>query len=764
MSEPQPASNLAILSDVPGTELRQLKVVFDSFREFVERYAPWLSDACIFVETSERVAAGTPIRLEIWLRDRPALIRALGQVDWVREAADSGEEGPPGVAIEITYLDPASARLIDSIFRLYNGQQGAPLDDSMVQTWEFDVESLIDGAFPGDAVPSPELGRNQPAAKAGTSAGSTSAGSEKASPVAESTPALAPAPSDDPRSTVHMPALSAIPEAIDPSVDPRSTMVIPAITADLESAEEPEGIRLDPPSTLVDPPSTLVDPPSPLVDPPSTLVDPPSTLVDPPSTLVDPPSTLVDPPPAAVDPPLASEDEWEERLSAAFSEYPGTAPEADAASPFVDVSQPAAVAGAEDRSFGFGLVEDPALPSASPAGVSPAGVAPAGVASADAMLSGGNDGASESTVADAGDAAPVFIPTLPTSPSPGATSAVFIEPVSESPAPFDPQPLDPQPLDSPPLDSPPVDSQLLDSQPLDSQIPGAQPEDFQGLDSQPLVPEPENGLSGMADPLDASRALPTDSVAMSTSSSSFRRQALVLFLLAIVVGAALYFFFRSRPDRETAPTHVAAVSANPTDMEPSTPPANLAPPAETPPAEAPVEESGSTAPAMVPVEESSPTAPGTSTPRTSTPNEPVSDPSPTVEPPAVARNVEVPPASAKVDRAGIARDVEQVLRSWAAAWSEQRPEGYIAAYAPDYSPAGVGRRDWEQQRRARIQAPASLLVLVKDINVEVVDGSTAVVSFYQDYETDTTHLYTWKTMDFARSPEGWRIVGERTGR
>ena len=48
----------------------------------------------------------------------------------------------------------------------------------------------------------------------------------------------------------------------------------------------------------------------------------------------------------------------------------------------------------------------------------------------------------------------------------------------------------------------------------------------------------------------------------------------------------------------------------------------------------------------------------------------------------------------------------------------------------------------------------------KDITVKVLDGSRAEATFYQDYETDTKHLYTWKTMELSRFPEGWRIVSE----
>ncbi len=114
----------AVLSEVPGTELQQLQVTFESFRDFVICYSPWLSDSYIFVETLESLPVGAPVRLEIRLRDRPPLVRALGQVDWARTPPDDGRDGPPGVALDITYIDPASARLIDSIFRHYNTSVG----------------------------------------------------------------------------------------------------------------------------------------------------------------------------------------------------------------------------------------------------------------------------------------------------------------------------------------------------------------------------------------------------------------------------------------------------------------------------------------------------------------------------------------------------------------------------------------------------------------------------------------------------------------
>ena len=398
MSVPHPASKLATLSDVPGTELSQLQVTFDSFREFVERYAPWLSDDCIFVETVESVAVGTPVRLEIRVRDRPVLVRALGQVDWVREPEAAAEDGgPSGVAVEVTYLDPASARLIDSIFRLYDSQPSVPRDDGPAFT---------------------EPAGDDQADHAAAAVSSSSAG-----------------------------------------------LAQPVQTAEAEGAAAPEPVSVP----------TLAAP-----------------------------SAVPSPPPSA------------------------------------------------------------ASPSTAPRTVS--------------------------------------------SPMPGA------------------------------------------------------------------------------------------SIAMSTSGSSFLRRSVLLFLLAIAAGATLFLFLRNRTN--AGPPSAGSVTA------------------------APAAQGGAA----------------------------------TVESAA-----ETPPAVAENDPAALAREVEKVVESWAAAWSEQRVEDYLAAYAPSYRPPDLDRREWEEQRRIRIAAPASIAVVVKDLDLEIAGPARAVARFQQDYAADSSHLYTQKILELARLPEGWKIVEERSG-
>ncbi|MEM7350755.1 MAG: Wzz/FepE/Etk N-terminal domain-containing protein [Acidobacteriota bacterium] len=113
------------------------------------------------------------------------------------------------------------------------------------------------------------------------------------------------------------------------------------------------------------------------------------------------------------------------------------------------------------------------------------------------------------------------------------------------------------------------------------------------------------------------------------------------------------------------------------------------------------------------------------------------------------------------DPAAAAQAVEAVVESWAAAWSAQQPQDYLSFYSPSFDPQGAGRQAWERQRKARILAPASLLVQVSNLAVELIAQERAEATFHQSYQTDAIRLYTWKTLELQRLPKGWVIAGER---
>ncbi len=816
------ASSLATLSEVPGTELRQLEATFDNFREFVARYSPWLSDSCIFVETLEEVPVGAPVRLEIWLRDRPGLILALGQVDWVRPASESDEDGPPGVALNITYLDPASTRLIDSIFRLYTGQQSAAMGKDVVETWELDVESLIDQAFPG--APGVAAGGAPGVAAAEGDAASSKAAPPQAEPPAAppkvqimaadgtagdalgwSSPDVEPIDVDGaagidvadatPPKVQIMAADGTAGDALgwsSPDVEPIDVgEVVPSLDARDEIADLAQEVEIELPESTAEA--------LPLVDDDSMALD------------------------HAVGEQAAEEigeeigEETAEPAPEAGAEHPAPLPPSfDAPSPVM----PEELSDLEAPAIPVPPIEIEASP-ASPAPAAPSAPpeAPAQFAIVDAALASTPATADLETLEE-----PVLEELESLEELPLEELETLEEPALEEPEILgEPTLEEPETLEEPTLAEPeasppdpdweerfsaafserkPEEPGIEDTgfgfglveepEPPALEVPLSAPAEAAALASAPEPAAPPLAEPSMAVPPPAapSPAAPLPvagaAAAMDASDTSFLRRSVLFFLLAVVAIGLLFVWLRSRQTAETPPKVATATEAAPGSEAASptaTPPqtaggAEAAPPRATQgsagmqPAES---QPGQGQPESTPGGEPSATEPIRGEPaqaqpvqaepaQTTTPPEPAQ----AVPPPPVAPPAAVPPppaaAAASADPAAITADVERLVKGWATAWSEQEPDAFVASYAPDYSPPGTSRREWIRQREVRIQAPASILVQAKDISVEVIDAQRATATFYQDYETEAKHLYTWKTMEMALRPGGWKIVKEWVGR
>ncbi len=127
--------------------------------------------------------------------------------------------------------------------------------------------------------------------------------------------------------------------------------------------------------------------------------------------------------------------------------------------------------------------------------------------------------------------------------------------------------------------------------------------------------------------------------------------------------------------------------------------------------------------------------------------------------------VEAAPPAAVVASAELtdARPPEEAVKAWARAWSRQRPDDYLAAYAADFRPPrGQNRDRWEQQRRTRILMPRWIQLEIGAIVTEIEDGGRARVSFDQSYRSDTYHDVVRKTLLMVRDDAGWKILEERS--
>lgn len=120
-----------------------------------------------------------------------------------------------------------------------------------------------------------------------------------------------------------------------------------------------------------------------------------------------------------------------------------------------------------------------------------------------------------------------------------------------------------------------------------------------------------------------------------------------------------------------------------------------------------------------------------------------------VQPPAAAGNAD--------------DDVQAAVQAWAKAWSNKNMQGYLGAYAPNFTPpGGQSRKDWEADRKARIVPRNRIDVGVSDVDVKV-NGDRATVKFRQAYNSDNLNVTSRKTLEMVKSGNRWLILRESTG-
>jgi ketosteroid isomerase-like protein len=113
--------------------------------------------------------------------------------------------------------------------------------------------------------------------------------------------------------------------------------------------------------------------------------------------------------------------------------------------------------------------------------------------------------------------------------------------------------------------------------------------------------------------------------------------------------------------------------------------------------------------------------------------------------------------------ASASKEVEDAVRAWAAAWSAKDMGAYLAAYGKAFDPPGrQSRKAWEEERRARIVNKSRISVKITDLKISV-DGNKATARFRQDYDADSLHVNSRKTLELVKTGDRWAIVRESTG-
>ena len=121
------------------------------------------------------------------------------------------------------------------------------------------------------------------------------------------------------------------------------------------------------------------------------------------------------------------------------------------------------------------------------------------------------------------------------------------------------------------------------------------------------------------------------------------------------------------------------------------------------------------------------------------------------------------PAPASAASANSDKDIEQAVRTWAAAWSRKDMNAYLGSYAKNFdTPKNLPRKAWEDERRDRIMGKSRISVKVTDV-VTKSSGTTATVKFRQTYDADDLSTSSRKTLELNKVGERWLIAKETTG-
>jgi Flp pilus assembly protein TadD len=122
------------------------------------------------------------------------------------------------------------------------------------------------------------------------------------------------------------------------------------------------------------------------------------------------------------------------------------------------------------------------------------------------------------------------------------------------------------------------------------------------------------------------------------------------------------------------------------------------------------------------------------------------------------------PAPKPAPAADASEEILKAVNAWAAAWSKQDADAYLAHYARDFDPPGKeSRADWEKTRRTRVTAPKSISVSISQPKVTMNGSDRATVTFRQNYQSDVLKANSRKTLVMVKSDGTWKILEEKSG-
>jgi adhesin transport system outer membrane protein len=128
---------------------------------------------------------------------------------------------------------------------------------------------------------------------------------------------------------------------------------------------------------------------------------------------------------------------------------------------------------------------------------------------------------------------------------------------------------------------------------------------------------------------------------------------------------------------------------------------------------------------------------------------------------AAALNAVKPQVQPAPVAAGPEVELQNQVKSWAAAWSARDYNAYAGFYSPTFTPdGGLSREDWAQLRRSRISARGEISVEIQDLKIRLDGPDRAFAEFRQVYQSNAFSDTTQKTLELIKVGGKWLINRE----
>jgi tetratricopeptide (TPR) repeat protein len=135
--------------------------------------------------------------------------------------------------------------------------------------------------------------------------------------------------------------------------------------------------------------------------------------------------------------------------------------------------------------------------------------------------------------------------------------------------------------------------------------------------------------------------------------------------------------------------------------------------------------------------------------------------------PATPQAAAVPPALQKEVATVVLKPepetAELFLQRWAAAWSAQDVETYLAFYADSFVPSnGRSRQQWEKNRQLRLTRPKTIEISLENFSMVRMRDDKMQLEVTQSYRSDRYADRTRKLFDLQHKGDRWAILRERS--